>query len=987
MTHLAHQSEDDFEREQVHPWLETAGWDVINAEDSPPQTRDTYQRTEDEAIFWDIVDRNLQDINNISSSQSKIILDDIKREMKGKDLMNTNRDIINILRRGSTYKDPNDDYDTKSYDVIDLDDIDNNEFKAIRQFTYKGEQERRPDVVLFVNGLPLVVIEVKNNFSSRNPTATKAIKDLKYTYEEELPELFYSNVFNVALTQTELRYGAIESDMEHYHYWKKDTSEKLSGDIDKQFKDLVNPERILDILADFVFYKSLDESSSKYVKIIPRHQQYFAVKRILSDIENKESDGELARELIVHVQGSGKTYAMIFAANILTRRQNYPVYIVVDERKLIKQFGKDLRKIEEIQENIIDSSKGAKSGSEQLKEAVQKSKPEVILTIIHLFNELNADREDIVQSDTKNVLFADEAHRFLEDILGSMMEKTLNNFHYYGFTGTPIESTFEEFNDELHRYSMGDAIEEEAILPVDMNSKRDRIRWDFDEDVLDRRFEQELDFDSEVNKYKVINEALGTEELASLDERMNIIVDDIVDHYRNDLRSGALLEKGMVVTKGKRNAAKYGQKLQNKLGKDVVDVIYSESKDDPPFVRQFHKSDEKLDNVIDRFEDPDELPNLIVVCDMLRTGFDAPVVRTIYLDREFKSGHTLLQTIARTNRPREGKEFGEIIDYQGGTENFEDLVDYEKEEIDEFTSKDRERFKQEFKTQLNLLYSMFESHKPSDFTLSDPSSDELLEFTKDLNGHNKQNQFENEFKRLENLYDNIQPDEFVVDYYDEYRTLKGIYQLVKTQNKVTIGEDTTQELLTLLQEEVTVTEKNAFNETRTRVEKVDRDHPLKITKKQDKLRAILRKQYAYDPRYKKLSERVKSIISRWDQDELSNSEVADRLDNVENDLKTVSEEMVNDDLTKYERSIKATIEEYVPETEDKEELAKDIVQRFDTDKPEMKDWWKNTSRRDRVLSESILPVIYRYVDDLDLFMENEDIILDEISRYLIEKEQ
>jgi type I site-specific restriction-modification system R (restriction) subunit len=406
----------------------------------------------------------------------------------------------------------------------------------------------------------------------------------------------------------------------------------------------------------------------------------------------------------------------MYAANILARRHNYPVYIIVDERELVKQFGNELAKIEEISETVIRSDKGKESGSEQLKRVVNSGESGVILSILHLFNEL----DDEVKLEGTPVVLADEAHRFLGDILGSQMQSTLEPFHYYGYTGTPIEETYEMFSTEdelyLHRYSMSDGVNEGAILPVNMVSKKDKIQWIVNEDQMNEQLEERLKNRPEDQKRRIIYDVMSTQKIAGINSRMDLIVDDIVKHFTTKVRSGGIDYKGMVVTKGKENAAEYGKRLIEELGEDSVDVIYSADNSDSKKVQDFHKDDEEMGDVIDSFKE-DKNPKILIVCEMLRTGFDAPILKTIYLDRRFSGGHTLLQTIARTNRPltveheetneKSEKMYGEIIDYQGITEEFDSLVEYDTAEIEKFTSENKEKFKQEFKEKLNSLNDYF----------------------------------------------------------------------------------------------------------------------------------------------------------------------------------------------------------------------------------------------------------------------------------------
>ncbi len=952
------QTEQEFEEDDVLDWLQESGWEVKNGEDEPFIGTE-YDRKFNEVVYWDVLERKIRDINQTSDEETRAIIQSIEQKISLIDgLVPSNKDATSLLRRGGTYV--NDDGHDKPFDVIDFDNISNNEFVAVQQFTFKDTNpyvNRRPDVVLFVNGIPLVVVELKS-VRSHSPTS-EAINQIRNTYEDEIAPLFAPNLFNIVMNQNKLQYGAVGASSEHYHYWKDD-GDKIVSDVESHFKDLVNHSRLLELLNRFVFFKRV-KGDSEYAKIIPRHQQYYATKKILKDSKISKENGEYSQNLIVHVQGSGKTYAMMYAANILATERDYPVFIIVDEKELVNQFSGDLEKIEEISETIIDSDRDAKSGSEQLEEIVTKGTSGVVLTILHLFNEL----DESVRSPCPSVVFADEAHRFLDKILGSRMESTLKPFHYYGFTGTPIEKTYEQFSDGddmyLHKYSMADAVDENAILPVDMKSRRDMLRWIVDTDEIDHQFDKEFSHMPEEEKRRHISEVVGTEELAGIESRVDVVIEDIVNHFTTELRSGDVKYKGMVVTKGKKNAAKYGIKLQEKLGEDIVDVLYSASVSDSKTVQKFHKSKEERRTVIDNFKSEDTNPQLLVVCDMLRTGFDAPILRTIYLDRRFDGGHTLLQTIARTNRTKteddadsisEEKLFGQIIDYQGITEEFDSLVNYDAEEIEAFTSEDKQQFKEEFEKQLSVIRQFFRQQFESN------KEHAKSEWVNQLETFKVQEEYKREFKKLRTLHRNIQPDEFLVQYQDEYDWYSQIYDSVKTHHKGRTGE-IQNGMVDAVKSGVEVQRKEQYVETGKVVGHTDSE-PLEVAKKKATLEEIMHKNQRFDSRYETLSERIEDIINRWNQDVLTADDALVKLEEVESEALELKEEIENSDLDKCERALKSVMVQYEIEDEQAEEIAKNIVERFESDPPSTRFWWKSQEKLDyvrKIINDELYPCL------------------------------
>ena len=966
------ESEQEFEEENVLNWLNDSGWTVKTDGEEPIGGR--YDRKQNEVIYWDVLEEKIRDINDVSDEGIDSIINKIKQNLiLNEDLLKSNKNAMSILRSGGVYTDS--DGNSQSFNIFDFDNIEDNEFVAFNQFTYEDTNpyvNRRPDIVLFVNGIPLVVVELKNIGS--HSTTTDAIDQIRNTYEDEIAPLFVSNLFNIAMNQNRLLYGAVGASKEHYNYWKEDGSEIVS-DTESNFKDLISPYRLLDILKRFIFFKKITGDQS-YAKIIPRHPQYFATKRIIDDVSGSENVDEYGQNLIVHVQGSGKTYAMIFAAHILRKEMNYPVYIVVDDKEILDQFDDDLSKIEEINATVVDSDKGNKTGEKQLEEAVESGKTDIILTIIHLFNEL----DDSVESPRPSIVLADEAHRFLNKILGSKLDSTLNNYHYYGFTGTPIKETYEHFNTGkdmyLHNYSMENAINENAILPVSLRSRVDMLRWDINRDIIDTKFDEKFSGLTEKEKRRHICDVVGTEELAGIESRIDAVIEDIIEHFTRELQSGEINYKGMVVTKGKENAAKYGLKLREKLGYDAVDVLYSASNGDSKEVQEWHKTKEERREVIDNFKTENENPQLLVVCDMLRTGFDSPILRTIYLDRRFDGGHTFLQTIARTNRPLSTdselgieKEFGEIIDYQGITEEIDDLINYDENEIEAFTSEDKEQFKDEFKKQLDELSSFFEQ---------DFEEDELdkKEWTDNLNSLEVQKNFMSKYRKLRSLYTNIQPDEFVVKYDSQYKWYTTLYDAVLTHTK-TNEEDIQEGLIDAVKMGVDVNQKENYREKQNIFGEFDAS-PLSVSKKKASLEEIMRQNQIFDPRYEKLSERIEDIIRKWNQEYNTTEETLEELEHIENEAKDLKSEIESSELDNNVRTIKSVLITYDIEDNDAEEIAGNILFRFESNAPTTRKWWKKKDKRDTV-KKIINDELYEYIE----LLNNTDIET-QILKYIIQ---
>lgn len=894
-------SEREFEEKQVLKWLRSNGWGNPHS---------AYNRMKNEVVFWDMLKDRIKFINNISGKEYDDYIEPkikSKFNITNKSLVEVNREFTKLVRSGLTYQVGS---ESKSVKLIDFDDVSNNDFVAINQFEFEDRnpyRSRRFDIVLFINGLPVSVIELKNVGS--HSTTTDAIREIRNTYEKEIPEIFIPNIFNVVMNQDTLRYGGVGAEERFYHNWKNDT-DSLSDDVEKHLTNLTNLDTMLSILNNFIFYKNGD------AKILPRHQQYYSTKRVIDDVNDDNGVGE---HLIVHVQGSGKSYAMLYTAYILSEYYNYPVYIIVDERDIINQFEEDLKGIDEIDECIITSENG---GGDKLQEVVNSGWSGVIVTTIQMFNEVD---DDDTKLNKEGVVLADEAHRYLDNILGSRMESVLEPFHYYGYTGTPIEGTYEMFSREdetyLHKYSMGEGVDEDAILPVKLTSRRDMIDWIVDYDGL-----EEDEPDSPDDVYAEI----GTEDLAGIESRVNIIIEDIVNHFNKEVRTDDAPFKGMVVVKGKDNAARYGKKLKEKLGDDKVGVIYSKSKSDSLLVQKYHKNKSEQKEMIDSFKLAGSDPVMLVVCDKLRTGFDAPILKTLYLDRQFDGGHTLQQTIARTNRPMDSdeysKEYGEIIDYQGTTENFEEMIEQDKEDVEKYVSEDKKKFKNKFENILDRMDRMFEDYeKPVNQLTTD----------------DKQKRFMEEFEKLRSLHQNIKPDSFIDDYSEEYAEYKDLYDRVKTSRKGTV-QDYKDDLISAVRDNITVEKDDKYDEDNNTVEQIEDEEstPLQVTRKKKTLDTIISHNGSFDTRYDNLSERVDYIIKKWNQDVIDGDRALKHLNDLLKDSRDIMEEYENSDLSDREYIVRSILKRYADSDENLDDIVKQIVDEYEENKPSNEDWLK-----------------------------------------------
>ena len=573
--------------------------------------------------------------------------------------------------------------------VLDFNKPDNNEFLLIRQFKISGEHYNcMADLILFVNGLPLVFIELK--------AADKHIENAFYNnithYKKEIPQVFWYNAFIVVSNGTDAKFGTITSKWEHFSDWKKIDDENDKGIIsaDTLMKGMCSKKNLLDIIENFTLFQ---DTKGGTIKICAKNHQFLGVNNAIKNfVTNK--DGKLG--IFWHTQGSGKSFFMIFfVQKILWKiKGNWTFLVVTDRKDLDEQIYKNFTSTGAVTEQNVQAE-----SREHLKQLL-KEDHRTIFTMIQKFGteekgqsfEKISDRDDII-------VITDEAHRTQYGTLALNMREALPEAKFIAFNGTPLmksdEKTKKVFGDYVSKYTCKQSIEDKATVPLyyearipEMQITNDELEKDLQNiiDSADFTQEQEEQFEKEyVNLYQVITR----------DERLDIIAKDVVEHFMNR----GFMGKAMYVAIDKATAvkmydrvqfewSKYIKKLENKLlkvnsdEKDIIQkeidymketdmaVVVSPSQNEIEQLKQKgvditpHRKRMKNEDLATKFKDKDDKLRLVFVCAMWVTGFDCPTISTLYLDKILKE-HTLMQTIARANRVAEGKFNGLIVDYIG----------------------------------------------------------------------------------------------------------------------------------------------------------------------------------------------------------------------------------------------------------------------------------------------------------------------------------
>jgi type I restriction enzyme R subunit len=570
-----------------------------------------------------------------------------------------NKEVYKMLRDGIRVEveDENRNLRGKFVKVIDFENPLNNEFLVVNQFTVQGiERVRRPDVVVFINGVPIAIFELKN------PTIEEATIQTAYQqlqeYKKDIPEIFKYNQILVISDLVEAKYGTISASWEWFKKWRgiEDPNEQLQGvsELEVLVKGIFQKARLLDIIRYFIVFEADSEKEvSKYTKKICLYHQYFgvnkAIQRTLQALRPK-GDGEIG--VLWHTQGSGKTLSMVFYVNKakeLPELQSPTFVFLTDRNDLDNQFYKTF---------LRTGYSALAKQAETIKDLEYKLKTaggELIFTTIQKFGEdfgVLSERENII-------VIADEAHRSQYAELAARARKALPNASFMGITATPIDlenrSTRLVFGDYIDVYTMSQAVSDGATVPIYYESRL--VPLHLTNYFIDEEFDELVQEVSDIEVKESLKRKLARlEKLVSVPDRLRKIAEDIIYHFNNRGIEG----KAMVVNISRRVAVEMYKLLRELPNAPEVAVVISKPED----FKDDIKVEMRADELEKRFKNPDDPLKMVVVCDMWLTGFDVPCLTTMYFDKPLKN-HGLIQAIARVNRVFKDKQGGLIVDYIG----------------------------------------------------------------------------------------------------------------------------------------------------------------------------------------------------------------------------------------------------------------------------------------------------------------------------------
>jgi type I restriction enzyme, R subunit len=696
-------TEDEIEQYQLQ-LLQTLGYAYHHGYDLQPEGKDQEREN-----FGDVVlkDRLQQAIHRLNPTIPADALNQAQREIfniASSDLLNNNEKFHKYLTEGITVEYQKDgETRGEPVNLIDWHNIDNNEFLVVNQFTViEDNHNRRPDLVIFINGLPLVVIELKNAVDEK--ANLRAAYNQLQTYKREIPSLFTYNALLVISDGLSARAGSLTADFNRFSAWKTPTGESHINELEILTTGLLNKQTLLDLIRHFtVFEKTRSEDlntgivSITTIKKIAAYHQYYAVNKAVESIVKATSqEGDRKGGVIWHTQGSGKSLSMVFLAGklVLDPSLNNPTVVMLTDRN-------------DLDDQLFDTFAGCQQllrqdpkqadNRDRVRQLLNTNSGGIIFTTVQKFSPADGETLYPKISDRANIIvLADEAHRSqygftakqvdIKDENGNVTGKAtrygfakyirdaLPNACFVGFTGTPIEQTDKNtpaiFGDYIDIYDISQAVADGATVPIYYESRL--VKVDLDE--TGRQLLDELDEDLSFEDLSTTQQAKANqtriEAIVGSTQRLQQIAQDIVTHFeaRQQVNKG----KAMIVTMTRKIAVNLYDAIvklrpdwhSDDLTTGKIKVVFTASASDEGNLVKHHTNKANRQTLAQRLKDPENSLELVIVCDMWLTGFDAPCLHTMYIDKPLKS-HNLMQAIARINRVFFEKTGGLIVDYLG----------------------------------------------------------------------------------------------------------------------------------------------------------------------------------------------------------------------------------------------------------------------------------------------------------------------------------
>ncbi len=843
--------------------------------------------------------------------------------------------------------------------LIDFDDLTRNNYVVTNQFRIHHRETKIPDVVLMINGMPVVVGEAKTPI---RPSVSwlDGAHDVHNIYENAVPQLFVPNILSFATEGKELFYGAIRCPLEFWAPWRiEDDDNQVSkalglAEIGSELTDLLSPARLLDIMRNFSLFSS--NKKKQRMKIIPRFQQYEGANKIVQRV----IEGKIKKGLIWHFQGSGKSLLMVFAAQKLRREpklKSPTVIILVDRTDLDTQISGTFNAADVANVESTDSIK-------VLQQMLERDTRKIIISMIHKFR----DAKPNMNTRDNIIVLVDEAHRTQEGDLGRQMRAALPNAFLFGLTGTPVnkadKNTFWAFGAEedkggyMSRYTFHESIRDEATLPLHFEPRLVDVH--VDKESLDKAFKefQERSALSDEDADALNKKAAKMSAFLKSPERVEKIVEDIAIHFMDKVEPHGF--KAMIVTPDRHACVQYKEELDKHFPESASKVVISTTaNDDFDFKKKWGVDKSQQEKIVDEFNDEKSELKFIIVTAKLLTGFDAPILQTMYLDKSIKD-HTLLQAICRTNRLYPNKTFGCIVDYFGVFDDAAKALEFDEESVQQVIS--------------NLAELRSKLPKAMDETLAHfigvdriLTGFEGLEAAQNaINNNDKKDAFARDFKYLAKLWESLSPDNTLDPYNEDYKWLAQVYESVKPASNnigkllwMRLGAQTTQ----LIHDNVHVGDVHNLEEfilDADVIENIFNNPDPKKNKQLEKALAQRFKDRSDLPAFKSLSERLEELRDKAEKGLIASIDFVKELCKIAKETlkaeKTLEQEV-------QDKSPKSALTDLFLELKNDETPA--VVERIVTDIDAIVrvvrfPGWQNTTGGEREVQKSLRKALLKY---------------------------
>lgn len=736
-------------------------WDYISRDEAT-----ALRKGETGLFFYDLLREKLIQLNLgvIDSTNADEI---IKRLENVRPAVQGNCEVLEHIRGARSIYHPGQKRDL-NVNLIDFDNLENNKFHVADEWQYtNGAYTNRADVVFLVNGIPVIIGETK---AAQEEEGIAIAVDQIRRYHAETPEMLTSHqVFNVTHL-LDFYYGPTWNVIrKNLFNWK----DEEPGNYERKVKRFFDRQRILKLLKDYIIYFNKDD---ELIKIVLCQHQIRAVEKLIK----RALDKEKRRGLIWHTQGSGKTFTMITAARKILEQPEFEkptILMLVDRNELETQLFNNLEAYSFGNMKVAESKK-------DLRDLLKSDYRGLIVSMIHKFDKIPKD----INTRPNIFVLVDEAHRTTGGDLGNYLMAALPRAKYFGFTGTPIDKTaygkgtFKVFgiDDEpkgyLDKYSISESIVDGTTVRLNYTLAPNEMR--VPTEMLEKEFlslaeAQGISDIDELNK--ILKKAVTLRTFLKSDDRVGKIAGFVAEHCTRNVEPMGY--KAFLVAVDREACALYKQALDKHLPGDYSTVVYTSAHNDPPLLKQYHLRKDEEKRLRKTFVKKETKPKILIVTDKLLTGFDAPLLYVMYLDKPMRD-HALLQAIARVNRPYEDdeglkKKCGLVVDFVGIFDKLEKALAFDSEEVASVIQ-DIDLLKQAFANVIQdkaAEYLLLISGQVNDKTI-----EAAIEHFADKD---ERTEFFSVFKELEALYEIISPDKFLRDYIGDYRLLGELYRIVK----------------------------------------------------------------------------------------------------------------------------------------------------------------------------------------------------------------